>query len=140
EGLLADAPGVSVITTSREPLRVAGEWVHRLAPLTFPAEGDELVGHEARHYSAVELFIERATATTDSLDFDDRAVAVVSRICRELDGLPLAIEIAAAQAGSFSIDELAGRLESSSILEVRGARTARSRHQSLNALLDWSYD
>lgn len=140
EGLLAGAPDVSVITTSREPLRVAGEWVHRLAPLTFPAAEEQLVGHEARHYSAVELFIERATATTDNLDFDDRAVAVVSRICRELDGLPLAIEIAAAQAGSFSIDELAGRLESSSILDVRGARTARSRHQSLNALLDWSYD
>lgn len=140
EGLLAGAPDVAVITTSREPLRVAGEWVHRLSPLTFPAEDDELADKKARHYSAVELFIERATATTDSLDLGDRALAVVSRICRELDGLPLAIEIAAAQAGSFSIDELAKRLESSSILDVRGARTARSRHQSLNALLDWSYN
>lgn len=140
EALLAGAPEVSVITTSREPLRVAGEWVHRLAPLSFPAEDADLAGDEARRYSAVELFIERATATTDSLELDDRALAVVSRICRELDGLPLAIEIAAAQAGSFSIDELAKRLESSSILDVRGARTARSRHQSLTALLDWSYN
>ena len=112
EALLTAAPHVGILTTSREPLRAEGEWLRRLAPLEFPPqERTSPTAAEALGYSAVELFNERATATTNSFLLDDANVPAVLEICRRLDGVPLALELAAARVDAFGVDGLAARLD-----------------------------
>jgi predicted ATPase len=138
EALVASTPRVSVLATSREPLRVRGEWRHRLAPLELPPVAGELATVEAGQYSAIRLFHERASA--DGFILNDRNLPAVVTICRRLDGVPLALEFAAAQASLLGIGELAARLDDRLVLLNRGHRTALPRHQTLSATLDWSYD
>lgn len=139
EAALRAAPGIHLLATSREPLRAEGEWVHRLAPLDAPPTGSPLDARGALGYPAVELFIERAAAKVDGFSLSDADAAIVGDICRRLDGMPLAIEFAAATVDAFGVKELAQRLNDRFAILTRGRRTALPRHQTLRATLDWSY-
>ena len=96
-----EAPGVHILATSREPLRVNGERVHRLSPLESPPAESDLTASEAGAFPAVQLFVARAAAGLQGFALEDSDAPVIARICRRLDGIPLAIELAAAQVGSF---------------------------------------
>jgi predicted ATPase/DNA-binding SARP family transcriptional activator len=115
---------VTVVATSREPLHVDGEHVLRLEPLDAAA--------------AVALFTDRATAADASFRLDERTAPVVEQLCRALDGLPLALELAAARAGITGVQEVAAGLDRRFALLDRGRRTVASRHRSLRALVEWS--
>jgi predicted ATPase/DNA-binding winged helix-turn-helix (wHTH) protein len=138
ETLLKAAPGVIILTTSREPLRAEGETLHRLAVLELPADPN-MSADEALRYSAVQLFNERATAAMDEFVIADADVPAVLEICRRLDGIPLALELAAARVGAFGVRDLAAHLDDRFRLLTAGRRTALPRHQTLSAALDWSY-
>lgn len=140
ESLLASAPGLRLLSTSREPLRAAGEVVRRLPPLEIPAESLALSCAEAEAYSAIALFAERARAGSGAFTLRDADVPHVVDICRRLDGNPLAIELAAGRVDAFGIDGVASRLVDRFNLLRDGRRTALPRHQELRATLDWSYD
>ncbi len=140
EAVLKSAPRVRILATSREPLRAEGEWLHRLASLESPPATDNLSVEEALHYSAVRLFHERARATVDSFTLTDRDVPAVLEICRRLDGVPLALELAAARLDAFSLRDLATQLDRRFAVLTRGHRTALPRQQTLRATMDWSHD
>lgn len=138
--LLRAGPEVHVLATSREPLRAEGEWVHRLPSLGSPpgigvADASTVIG-----YPAVQLFAERALASQDDFEVTDLNAPAVGELCRRLDGLPLAIELAAARVAAFGVHELLQRLNDRFLLLSTGYRTALPRHQTLRALLDWSYE
>jgi predicted ATPase/DNA-binding winged helix-turn-helix (wHTH) protein len=139
EQVLKGAPGVHILATSRESLRAEGEWVHRLEPLDIPPQSATLTAAEALAYSAIGLFIERAMASLDSFELSDADASIVADLCRRLDGIPLAIELAAARVDLFGVRELATRLEDCLRLLTKGRRTAPPRHRTLRATLDWSY-
>ncbi|HTI82082.1 MAG TPA: winged helix-turn-helix domain-containing protein [Acetobacteraceae bacterium] len=140
EAILMAAPQAGVLATAREPLRAKGEWLHRLAPLELPSEAEACpTAAEALGYPAVELFNERA-AETDSFVLDDANMPMVLEICRRLDGIPLAIELAAAVAPTFGVRMLAAHLDHRFDLLTGGRRTALPRHRTLRATLDWSYE
>jgi predicted ATPase/DNA-binding winged helix-turn-helix (wHTH) protein len=139
EMLLPGADGVDVLATSRAPLRAQGEWVRRLPALEAPPEACSITGSEAMAYSAVRLFVERTQAATDSFVFTDAEAPAVAQICRRLDGIPLAIELAAAHVGLFGVADLATRLDNRLLILTRGRRTAAPRHRTLRAMLDWSF-
>ena len=139
EAILKLAPGVRILATSREPLRAEGEWLHRLPSLEFPPHSVGLSAAEALEYSAVRLFNERAMAAVDGFFVDDANAAAVSEICRRLDGVPLALELAAARIDVFGVAELAAQLDDRFRILTSGRRTALPRHQTLAATLDWSY-
>jgi len=134
------APNVHILATSREPLRVPGEWVQRLAPLALPPPSMELSAQSALLYTSVQLFVERASASSDSFELADIDAASAGEICRRLDGIPLAIELAAARVGMFGVQGVAARLNDRFALLTRGPRTAMPRQQTLRATLDWSHD
>jgi predicted ATPase/DNA-binding winged helix-turn-helix (wHTH) protein len=139
EALLHANPTARVIATSREPLRVEGERVYPVQPLAVPAEGSP-DGEDPLRYGAVRLFVERARAAAPSFSPDARGAAAIGGICRRLDGIPLAIEFAAARAAALGMDGLAAGLDDRFRLLTGGRRTALARHQTLRATLDWSYE
>jgi predicted ATPase len=130
---------VRILATSREALRAEGEWVHRLGPLSIPPSSAGLGTAEAMTFSAIRLFVERALASLDNFALDDADAPVVADLCRRLDGIPLAIELAVARIDLFGPRGLAARLGDSLQLLTRGRRTAAPRHRTLRATLDWSY-
>lgn len=138
EYLLAHAPNVRVLCTSRESLRIHGEWVHGLGPLALPP-GDLSSAGDALRYPAVRLFVDRASAASRVFRMEDHEARQVSGICRSLDGIPLAIELAAAMVDVVGLTGLVDRLGSRLALLGRGRRTAPARQQTLRATLDWSY-
>lgn len=140
EALLQGAASVALLVTSREPLRAQGEWVSRLPILEYPDGSSELTAAQALEYPAVELFVERASAVSDGFSLSDADAPLVSELCSRLDGIPLAIELAAARADAFSVKELATRFDDRFRLLMRGRRTALARHQTLRGALDWSYE
>ena len=140
ERVLGAAPGVRILATSREPLDAESEAVYRLAALALPPPLREPTVVDALAFPALRLFVERATASADDFVLSPTNVAAVLQVCRHLDGVPLAIELAAARVGSLGIQALAERLDDVFRLLKRGRRTALPRHQTLQALLDWSYD
>ena len=139
EAVLKAAPRIRILVTSREPLRAEGERLHRLASLELPPGSVDLSAAEALRYSAVQLFNERAMAAVDGFTFDDANVAAVLEICRRLDGVPLALELAAARIDVFGARELAAHLDDRFRVLTSGRRTALPRHQTLGATFDWSY-
>jgi predicted ATPase len=140
ESLLKGAPAVHILATSREPLRAEDERVQRLPPLeTAPVEPG-LTVTEALSYPAVQLFVERASASAGGYELKDEDVPVVAQICRRLDGIALAIELAACRVDAFGVRGVASRLDDRFHLLTRGRRTALPRHQTLRAAFDWSYD
>lgn len=130
--------GLRVLATSREPLKVEGEWLYRVPPLTLPAE-DVRDPEEILQHSGIELFVSRTAAAEASFRDIGPNAEVVASICRRLDGIPLAIELAAARAATLGMDVLAARLDDRFRLLSVGRRTALPRHQTLRATIDWSY-
>jgi predicted ATPase/DNA-binding CsgD family transcriptional regulator len=135
--LLASCRGVRVIATSREPLRVRGETVWRVPPLELPA--DRAAG-AVLDSEAVRLFADRATAVRPGFALTPENVAAVAGLCRTLDGIPLAIELAAARIRALSVEQVASRLSDRFQLLATGDRTAPVRQQTLRAAVDWSYE
>ncbi len=140
EAILKAAVRVSILATSREPLRAEGEWLHRLPSLELPPRSDDLTPEGALQYSAVQLFNERARAIMDGFALDGDDIAPVIEICRRLDGMPLALELAAARVDVFGVKGLAARLDDRFAVLTSGRRTALPRHQTLRAAMDWSYE
>ena len=140
ERVHSDAPQVHILTTSRESLRVEGEHVHLLHPLELPPEGMDLTAASALASPAVQLFIERAAASGHVEELNDADAAVVVDICRRMDGIALAIELAASRVGSYGIRGTAGVLEYRFRLLWQGRRSALPRHHTLQAMLDWSFN
>lgn len=140
EAILRDAPGVDILATSREPLRVEDEWVHRLQPLAMPPESVVLTLDEAISYPAIELFIERARARSGGYEFRADDIKHVVDICRRLDGIPLALELAAARFDSFGASGLAAALDDLFAILTKGRRKALPRQQTLHSTLDWSFN
>ena len=140
ERVLREAPRIHILATSREALDAESEWVHRLAALDAPVPEDQTSLEQARTFAAVQLFAERASANSDSFVLSDANVDVVCHLCRQLDGMPLAIELAAARIDSLGLQGLAARLDEMFTLLTRGRRTVLPRHRTLQALLDWSHD
>jgi predicted ATPase len=149
EHLLAIAPGLRILTTSREALAVAGEAVVQVPSLSCPiasvsradlATAASTILDEATATEAVALFAQRAGAVLPSFTVDDSNVAAVAEICRRLDGIPLAIELAAGRVAAMSPEEIAGGLSDRFRLLTGGRRTAVPRQQTLHALIDWSWD
>ncbi|MEV5407563.1 BTAD domain-containing putative transcriptional regulator [Thermopolyspora sp. NPDC052614] len=132
--LLAECPGVRVLATSREPLGITGETLLTVPPLGLPAPDDP----DARESPAVRLFLDRASGVRPGHRIDDPTAVV--RICRALDGLPLAIELAAARLRSLSAEQIAARLGDRFRLLTGGSRTALPRHQTLRAVVEWSWE
>jgi predicted ATPase/DNA-binding winged helix-turn-helix (wHTH) protein len=139
ERILADAAGVRVLATSREPLRARGEHVHRLPPLATPPDSRGLGAADVMAFPAVELFVERAAASSRDFSLSDADAAAAAEICRKLDGVALAIELAATRIDAFGIREILDLLDDRFRL-LKGGRTVQKRHQTLTATLDWSYD
>jgi predicted ATPase len=137
--ILRGAPGVHILATSREPLRTEGEHLHRLSPLQSPPGSAGLTAAAALGFPAVQLFVERAAASLDEFELSDADAPRVADICRKLDGLPLAIEFAAARVEAFGVHGLAARLDERLRLLTSGRRTVVPRHRTLSATLDWSY-
>jgi predicted ATPase/DNA-binding winged helix-turn-helix (wHTH) protein len=140
ERVVSEAPQAHVLTTSREALRVEGEHVHLLHSLDCPPEDVGLTAIEALRYPAAQLFMERAAASGYSAALSDIDAPLLARICRQLDGVALAIELAAGRAGSVGIGGTAELLHNRFNLLWHSRRTALPRHQTLNAMLDWSYN
>lgn len=139
EEILTWAAEVHVLATSREALRASGEWVERLAPLASPPEPEKMTLQQAIAFSAVRLFVERTLARDASFKITDAEVPVIADLCKRLDGLPLAIELAAARVLLFGVRGVADRLDDRFNILTKGRRTAVSRHQTLAAMIDWSY-
>jgi predicted ATPase len=140
EAIHLSAPSVAILATSREPLRVDGEHVLRLAALEAPPADADLDWATAHAYAAVELFAERALASGATLRLDGAEARIISDICRRLDGLALAIEIAAGQVVGHGLAGVSDLLAQDFSLLLPGRRTATPRHQTLEATLAWSYD
>ena len=137
QALLRGSPGVSLLVTSREPLRVEGEYIYRVPPLAMPPEGTDM-DEDVFRYDAVRLFLTRARAAEPRFTPDAPIAPALAAISRRLDGIPLAIELAAACVPSFGVEGIAARLDDRFTLLTRGNRTALPRHQTLRATLDWS--
>ena len=136
--LLKGAAGLNILATSREPLRAEGECVQHLTPLKVPPISRKLTAAEALAFPAVQLFVERAIACLDEFELSDADAPIVADICRSLDGIALAIELAAGRIDALGVAGLAVALDDQ--LLTRGRRTALSRHRTLSAALDWSYE
>jgi predicted ATPase len=132
-------PHTTVLATSREVLRIEGECVYRVPPLGVPSE-DEQESADVLGHSAVQLFIARIRALASDFSPDNEDFKIIAAICRHLDGIPLAIEFAAARAATLGLLQVASLLNDRFNLLTGGRRTALPRHQTLRATLDWSYD
>jgi predicted ATPase/DNA-binding winged helix-turn-helix (wHTH) protein len=138
--VLSGTSGVNILATSREPLGVPGERVHRLGPLNSPEPSPGLTATEAAAFPAVQLFVERATAIVEDFALTDANAPLVVVICRRLDGLPLAIEFAAPRVEALGVEGLAARLDDSLRRLLGGQRrAAMPRHRTMRAVVDWSY-
>lgn len=137
EALLRHCVELRILATSQEPLRAEEESVFSVLPLSAPA--NNVPAQQMATYSAVQLFLARAAAATQSFPTDDRSMTLVGTVCRRLDGIPLALELAAARAAALGMDVLVSRLDDRLQLLSAGRRTALPRHQTLRATLDWSF-
>src|SRR6266571_1291651 len=138
--IFQNAPDIRILVTSREALHVPGEHVLRLCPLDCPPEQPGLTASKVIAYPAVRLFAERVSARRGNFTLSDDEAPMVAEICRKLDGIALAIELAAGRAAIFGVRNTVARLGSRLDLLKFGRRTANPRHQTLIATLDWSHD
>ncbi|PWW04529.1 putative ATPase [Hoeflea marina] len=137
--ILAEAPAVRILATSRESLRVKGERVRRLPGLGTPARTTELDAQSALAFPAIELFVNRATDRIETFSLSDAEAPLAAELCRQLDGLALAIELAATRVDAFGLSELIEQLGDRLRL-LQGHRAGIERHRTLTATIDWSYD
>ncbi len=140
DGLLASSRHIDVLTTSREPLGAKGEWIQSLPPLSLPDASAELTAAQAMAFPAVQLFMERAVASIDGFELSDWEAPGVVEICRRLDGMPFAIELAAAHVDVFGVSGLLTQLDDRFPVLPKSRRAVPERHQTLRTLLDWSHD
>jgi predicted ATPase/class 3 adenylate cyclase len=146
EGLLRACPELRILATSREALRIAGEMTYPVPSLAFPERVDDeapSTTHDATRitqYEAVRLFIDRAVLAAPDFAVTNINAPAVAQICHRLDGIPLAIELAAARVRSMSVEQIAARLDNQFHLLTGGSRTALPRQQTLRALIDWSHN
>ena len=138
--ILHGCPDVHILATSREGLNIAGERVFRVPSLPAPPANDTLASQAALHYGAVALFADRALAADGRFTLSDESAPFVGEICRRLDGIPLAIELAAARVKVLSPQQLAQKLDERFRVLTGGDRSALPRQQTMRALIDWSYD
>ena len=138
DALLRNCPNIVLLATSREPLVIDGERVHRVPSLDTPADDDEM--DAIRNTEAVRLFTDRAAQHGAPLAWDERTASVVGRVCRLLDGIPLAIELGAARLRVMSVTELDARLDQRFVILTGGSRAALPRQQTLRAMVDWSWE
>jgi predicted ATPase/DNA-binding SARP family transcriptional activator len=136
--VLAHAPSMRVLATSREPLRIIGEYSYQVSPLTMPAADDAV--DDALTHSAVQLFVQRAQAVDHAFALTPQTLPAVREICVRLDGQPLAIELAAARLRTLTASQVAARLSDRFQLLTGGSRTALPRHRTLRAVVEWSWD
>ncbi|WP_280151935.1 winged helix-turn-helix domain-containing protein [Piscinibacter sp. XHJ-5] len=139
QALLTRTPQVHLLVTSQEPLHVPGEQQYRLGPLGVPAEGEPLDAAGALAFGGVRLFVERVRALDPRFMLESQQAAAVADICRQLDGLALAIELAAARVPALGVQGVRERLEARLRMLTAGSRFALRRHQTLRAALDWSH-
>jgi predicted ATPase/DNA-binding SARP family transcriptional activator len=139
EILLTTCPKLIILTTSRQPLGLFGEIIIRVPSLPFPPQEKELSIQEMDGFASIKLFVDRARHVKPDFQLNDHNKTWVIRICRRLDGIPLAIELAAVHLNILSVDELASRLDHVFNLLTTGNQTAIKRHQTLRAAIDWSY-
>ena len=139
EALIRTCPRLWILASSRERLAIAGETVVRVPSLPTPPAGAALTAASAREYAAVRLFVERASALGLGFALTDANAAIIGSVCRRLDGIPLAIELAVPRLRVLSVEQLACGLDERFRLLTAGSRTALSRQQTLHALIDWSY-
>jgi predicted ATPase/DNA-binding winged helix-turn-helix (wHTH) protein len=139
ERIFREAPEVHILATSREPLQVEGEQIYRIHPLAFPADDEPLTAAQALAFPAVQLFVKRAAAK-GGFELNDADASIVGKVCRKLDGIALALELAAGRVGVYGINGIASLLDGPCRLLWQGRRTALLRHQTLSAMLDWSYN
>jgi predicted ATPase/DNA-binding SARP family transcriptional activator len=137
--LVGGCAAVHLVATSREALGLSGEAVWHLPPMAMPAGAQEADEGALRRSEAVSLFVDRVMASWPELTFTPQRLAAAARICRRLDGIPLAIELVAARVGVLSVEELAARLETSLDM-LRGGRAPGGRHATMEAATAWSYD
>jgi len=142
DALLNGCPKLRILATSREPLRITGEQTYRLSSLPVPTarESVGLSAAGAAQYPAVVLFVQRALAVDHRFALSDENASTIGEICRRLDGIPLAIELAAARVNILPVRALCQQLDRRFLLLTRGDRTALPRHQTMRATLDWSHD
>ncbi|MET8993558.1 BTAD domain-containing putative transcriptional regulator [Amycolatopsis sp. NPDC004169] len=136
--LLAACPGLRVLATSREPLGITGEQLAPVPRLAVPPPGTPAA--HALEFAAVRLFADRAAASDPAFALDESTVGDVQHVCAALDGLPLALELAAARVRTLELGEIATRLDDRFRLLARGSRTAEARHRSLRGVVEWSWD
>jgi predicted ATPase/DNA-binding CsgD family transcriptional regulator len=140
DDLLGAADDLRVLATSREPLALVAETVYQVEPLPVPPPSHVASAAAVREYAAAELFVDRATSASVDFKFGAANAATVATLCRRLDGLPLAIELAAARVRAFPTNELVAHLDERFELLSRGARPAERRHRALREAIDWSYE
>jgi len=140
ERLYQAAPELHILATSRELLRVEGEFTYRLPPLPSPPEKAALTAASALAYPSVRLFVERATAGGGEFALTDANASDVGNLCRRLDGIPLAIELTAGHAGAYGARAMVQLLDQHLNLLWEGRRTALPRHRTLSATIEWSYN
>jgi predicted ATPase/DNA-binding winged helix-turn-helix (wHTH) protein len=140
EAVCQSAPQVRILATSREPLNALGEQVFRLAALETPPPAPDMSYAEVCAYPAAQLFVERVTASGGQIEGRPADAPLIADICRKLDGIPLAIELAAGRVGAFGLATTLAMLDSRLRLSWPGRRTALPRHVTLSAALDWSYN
>jgi predicted ATPase/DNA-binding winged helix-turn-helix (wHTH) protein len=138
--LLRDTESARILITSRETLRIAEERVHRLMPLECPPVKADITASEAMSYPAVQLFVDRAMANINDFSLDDGLAPAAAEICQRLDGIPLAVELAAARVEFFGLGALAKAPNDMFTVLTGGRRLALPRHQTLRATLDWGYN
>jgi predicted ATPase/class 3 adenylate cyclase len=142
DAILRECPRAQVLATTREPLGIAGERVYRTPSLPAPPvdSAAALTANDAMRYGAVALFVERAAAAHGGFSLDDETTPIVADMCRRLDGIALAIELAAARLKVISVRQLAEKLDDRFRVLTGGSRTALPRQQTLRAMIDWSYE
>ena len=140
DALLGACPDLKALATSREPLRVSGETNFMVPSLSVPDPGGSPTTEELAGYEAVRLFVERAGAVDSGFVLTGLNVSAVARLCDKLDGVPLAIELAAARTRVLTVEQISEKLDDPLGLLTAGSRTAAARHRTLRATLQWSYD
>ena len=140
DALLRACPFVRVLATSQEPLGIFGEAVHPLPPLSLPREGEAPSFEEIAWFEAIQLFVDRARLAAPSFALTPANAPVVVRVCQRLDGIPLAIELAAARTKLLPVEQIDARLHDRFRLLTSGSRTADPRQRTLQAAIDWSHD
>ncbi len=138
--LLQAGPQVKILASSREPFNIAGESIYTVPPLSLPKPEGKISAETIMQFEAVHLFIERATAVKASFRHSDQFMPAIVEICQRLDGIPLALELAAARVRALSVEQIAARVNDRFRLLTTGDRTAQPRQQTLRAMIDWSYD